>query len=962
MKFGSSVVDFSVKRPRLVAGIMIVSTLALALLAALPSLRPAAFPFLHPIRIDTDPENMLPKDEPVRVFHDTMKHRMSLYDMVVVGVVNEQDPDGVFNPDSLRRIAELARFAKDELHWQDPNDPAKTIGVISIDVIAPSTVENIRQAGPGTITFEWLMSESNPPASREAAREIRARAERLPFLKDTMLSADGKALCLYLPITSKDLSYKVYAALQEKIATFDGNDQFHITGLPVAEDTFGVEMFKQMAISAPLAMAVIFILMLVFFRRLVLVISPMIVAMVAVIWTMALLIATGQTVHIMSSMIPIFIMPISVLDSVHILSEFFDRYQITKDRRSTIKAVMGTLFVPMLYTSLTTAAGFASLALTPIPPVMVFGSYVAAGVLIAWLWTVTFIPAFVMFIPERWLANFGTVHHAADEEPKAFLPRLLRRFGPKTYSGAKVIMLAAGLLFAIAIYGISRIEINDNPTKWFSKKHPIRVADKILNEHFGGTYMAFLALEAEEQDQTPAEYVTVLSARAGERLAELESIDGAAKVFDAVRAEARRLAPSAKSKQDVLAGLVAFTDGGLDAATDDDLDAWDAAVDFVGRETTRDQTFKQPAVLDFIAKLQQHLLTTGVVGKSNSLTDIVRTVHRELRSGGDEDFRIPDSPNAVAECLIQFENSHRPQDLAHFVTTDTYKQSALWVQLRSGDNRDMARVARAVDKFMSYEPHPLGLKLRHEWFGLTWINVIWQDRMVSGMLQSFLGSFVIVFLMMTALYRSALWGLLSMIPLTVTIVAIYGAMGLVGKDYDMPVAVLSALSLGLAVDYSIHFLSRSREVYLERKSWAASVPAMFGEPARAITRNVIVVGVGFVPLLLAPLVPYKTVGVFIAAILLSAGPATLLILPALIKLLEPYLFPKTERCCLLCNCVTCIVSTIALVAAVVLNIQLFLSLRWLAMGWLSLVSVIILGLACYFTGRSRRCRMEVPIR
>ena len=46
----------------------------------------------------------------------------------------------------------------------------------------------------------------------------------------------------------------------------------------------------------------------------------MIVAMVSVIFTMGLLIVTGNTVHIMSSMIPIFIMPIAVLDSVHILS------------------------------------------------------------------------------------------------------------------------------------------------------------------------------------------------------------------------------------------------------------------------------------------------------------------------------------------------------------------------------------------------------------------------------------------------------------------------------------------------------------------------------------------------------------------------------------------------------------------------------------------------------------------
>ena len=68
---------------------------------------------------------------------------------------------------------------------------------------------------------------------------------------------------------------------------------------------------------------------------------------------------------------------------------------------------MGTLFVPMLYTSLTTAAGFASLALTPIPPVQVFGILVAVGIMIAWVFTVTFVPAYIMFLSEKGLENFG---------------------------------------------------------------------------------------------------------------------------------------------------------------------------------------------------------------------------------------------------------------------------------------------------------------------------------------------------------------------------------------------------------------------------------------------------------------------------------------------------------------------------------------------------------------------------
>jgi len=110
----------------------------------------------------------------------------------------------------------------------------------------------------------------------------------------------------------------------------------------------------------------------------------MIVAVVSVVCTMGLLIGLGYDVHIMSSMIAIFLMPISVADSVHILSEFFDVYPRFRDKAETIKHVVGHLFKPMLYTSLTTIAGFASLATTPIPPVRVFGLHVAFGVALAW--------------------------------------------------------------------------------------------------------------------------------------------------------------------------------------------------------------------------------------------------------------------------------------------------------------------------------------------------------------------------------------------------------------------------------------------------------------------------------------------------------------------------------------------------------------------------------------------------
>ncbi len=964
VKTGDRMTGFALSHHRLVTLLMVAATLAVLLAAAVPSLRQVpglpgwvyslseTVDFLPQVRVDTDPENMLAEDEAVRVFHDRMKEKMGLHDMIVVGVINEKDPDGVFNPATLKKVHELTAFAADlqydgegnlvrgppsgaagertagEPAADGPAEPAveglpappgkesgepaveglpepsvegldepaveglddtegekeaagtppaetpaagETLrGVVPGDVIAPSTVDAIEPRS-GTLVFEWLMK--TPPETREEAREIRRKAMRVPFLKGTMISEDGKALAIYLPITEKKLSYRMYSALNKKIAALPaGDEEYHITGLPVAEDTFGVEMFKQMAVSAPIAMGLIFLLMLFFFRKLIVVISPMIAALVTVIITMGSLVLSGFPIHIMSSMIPIFLMPIAVLDSIHIISEFFEVYQRHRDRTKAMTAVMEALFMPMLYTSLTSAAGFASLALTPIPPVQVFGVFVAAGIMLAWLLTVTFIPAFVMFISPRRLENFG--RKTGGQEQDTALGRGLNRVGRWTARRARPIIAAAAIALAGAVWGITLINVNDNPVEWFEEDHPIRRADRVLNEHFGGTYMAFLAMDAA---------------------------------------------------------------GGGD-----------------------EQVFKQPEVLRWQAGLQESLEAGSTVGKSNALADIVKTVHRDLLADAVDDpqidsyFRIPDSRGAVAECLMQFQSSHRYADIDHFVTPD-YRTSSVWFQLTSGDNRDMAAVVRQAEQYVADNPPPVDIDTR--WFGLTYINVVWQDRMVNGMLEALSGSFIVVFLLMTFLFRSPLWGLLCMVPLTVTLAGIYGVIGLVGKDYDMPVAVLSSLTLGLAVDFAIHFLARSRELYRAHGSWEKAAAHVFGEPARAITRNIIVIAAGFTPLLLAPLVPYQTVGTLLATILLVSGAGTLLILPALVQVLRRPLFRALEQGGVpsACRCGICL--TTAIVVVGLLAFTFYSHFGWAVMTWLAAGGVVAAGLVCLLLSRRQKCRM-----
>jgi predicted RND superfamily exporter protein len=846
-----TIVSLAVRRPRLVYAAVLVLVIAFAAL-------------MTQIRIDTDPENMLPADQPQRVFHNEVEDRFTLHDAVVIGIVNESHPDGIYNPESLSALHTLS------------SQILQIDGVIAPDLMSLAESDNIAQEGPGTIRFEWMMKDA--PLTRSQALEIRYKVERLPLLMDTLVSGDGKAAAIYVPIRSKDLSYPLSKRIRAMAGDLDSGDEYHITGLPVAEDTFGHDMFLQMGISAPLAGLMIFLLMLFFFRSPWFVLAPMLVAMATVRVTMGLLIGTGFTVHIMSSMIPIFLMPIAVVDSVHILSEFSDRWRAGDDAAEVIDKVVSHLFTPMLYTSLTSAVGFLSLRLTPIPPVPVFGAFVAFGIILAFLLTIVLIPAYVVRMKPAALARLA----AGKRTPatRGLLAKGLRGVGRFAMDNGKSISGVAAVLVGLSIAGIFHIQINDNPVRWFKANHPIRVADRVLNSHFAGTYDAFLVLTYADD--------AALSGFVGNARRLLQDMpeDTAALLASVLDARSEDMVR-------YYGDLIDVADDALFAAEDDaTVSALEEFIRIAEKTQSEAKYFQRPAVLRRIAELQQVIDESGLVGKTNALPDVVKLVNRELREGTAENYRIPDTQAGVAQTLLQYQSSHRPHDLWHMVTGD-FTSTAVWLQLRSGDNQDMTRVMELVDRYIEANPLPADVQMR--WAGKTFINVVWQDAMVQGMLKSLVGAFAVVLLIMMFLFRSPRLGLLAMIPLSVTIIGVYGVIGWIGKDYDMPIAVLSSLTLGLSVDFAIHFIERTRALLRQSGSFASTMEQIFEEPARAIARNAIVIAIGFTPLFFAPLVPYITVGAFMASIMALSGISTLILLPAVMSWAGPWLFPAERR-------------------------------------------------------------------
>jgi len=235
----------------------------------------------------------------------------------------------------------------------------------------------------------------------------------------------------------------------------------------------------------------------------------------------------------------------------------------------------------------------------------------------------------------------------------------------------------------------------------------------------------------------------------------------------------------------------------------------------------------------------------------------------------------------VGQFLFLFQSSGDPNDLDNFVDREA-RRANIWVQMKGGDNRQMQAVEEILADFVRDNPRPEGITLR--WTGLTYINKIWQDLMVFGMLKAILGSFVVVFILMLVEFRSFILAVLAMAPLSLSIILSYGLIGWMGKDYDMPVAVCSSLALGMAIDFAIHFIQRYRAHYAQSGSLEDTNHYMFGEPGRAIARNAIVISLGFLPLAASTLTPYVTVGLFFALLMAFSTLATLPVLPASLRM------------------------------------------------------------------------------
>ncbi len=172
--------------------------------------------------------------------------------------------------------------------------------------------------------------------------------------------------------------------------------------------------------------------------------------------------------------VPIIVMVIAIADSIHIVTGVLLGLRRGLDRNAAILESIRINAYPVLITSVTTAVGFLSLNASDSPPFRVLGNSVAFGVLCAFLYTMTLLPALLSILPLR--------APRARSEGKAFFDRfadfVIARRTPLLWSLAAVVVVLA--------MGISRIELSDNMAQYFDDRYEFRRHTDYVIEHLTG--------------------------------------------------------------------------------------------------------------------------------------------------------------------------------------------------------------------------------------------------------------------------------------------------------------------------------------------------------------------------------------------------------------------------------------------------------------------------------------------
>ncbi|MCA9653740.1 MAG: MMPL family transporter [Myxococcales bacterium] len=728
------------------------------------------------------------------------------------------------------------------------------------EVTSLSTVDNIITSEDGT-TMDVSAAMEEVPETQAEADAIERQVMDNPLLVDAVVSEDRHvaSIRVELNIDPDDTAgmLAVYERIREEVEAVEDDlppntpESYAIGGTPVVSANMGALMEQDTNNLFPMVILVILVVLVFLLRSVRGTLVPLLIAVLSVIWTVGTMALVGVPMDIVTTMLPVFLIAIGVVDSVHFFSEQHTehlmlgagaqmvreeiedqrgkRTVVSTPKLASIRHSVNRLFRPMMLTSLTSAAGFLAMAWSDIMPLHRFGIFVAIGIAYAFILTILLGPAISVFGDDPALGRdkkqWGRLGRAFRQTGIGTTMTSLGRFVQRRSSEILVVFVA---ITAVSAVFVRDVEVENRFVGYFDETTDIWKDDQVLNEHLGGTMPLYLMFSSPE-----------------------EGYFGRADVLQ------RMAALEAELAREVEVGYV-YSLVGFVERMNHVIHRGDQAFARIPHTT-------EVVMEEKTERTERDLPPDEPDGIETREVEI-RTTQEPVEVSGND---------LIAQYLLLYENAGG-QDIRDVVDTDLREANTLL--LLKSDRSSVA--SRLIERTRELAAKHLGDEVEVRFSGYAEVAASTTEEVVDSQRRAMGWTALVVFLVLLAYFRSIVLTIVTMIPLTAALLFNLSFMQAMEIPLSIGSAIVLTIAVGVGVDFAIHVVDRYRlESRGKVTSDAISSTMLFA--GRAIFVGLMVISQGFSVLIGSGFTAIQHLGLLVALTMVWSALVSIFVLPAI---------------------------------------------------------------------------------
>jgi len=288
---------------------------------------------------------------------------------------------------------------------------------------------------------------------------------------------------------------------------------------------------------------------------------------------------------------------------------------------------------------------------------------------------------------------------------------------------------------------------------------------------------------------------------------------------------------------------------------------------------------QSPKTLNAISNIQDYIESHPEVKMTVSLSDMIKEAHETLHNGNQDYYSIPDSKEKVSQLLWMLSGNDQQKRL---LNTTSYTTGMIHTYLVSLSTEEIVKISNDIQNFVSNNS---SADIKIESSGLMILLKEFIGLVISSSIISIAVSIVAIFIISFLFFRKFIWALMSILPLSSAVILNFGLMGIFGVKLSHLTALLTAIIIGVGVDFAVHYISSFRRHLKDGKDIKDISKMTMDDVGYPIMLDV-VSNMGFAALLFSDLVPLNYMGGLMIFAMISTSFGTFILMGTTIEIFK----------------------------------------------------------------------------